>query len=243
MSGKKISDVSDELLIQPSQGGIELIKTPSSNYNAQNSIANIFKLPFCVYFLNTQSVNQKLNEEAVDACGYTSLTKAIGKSISDVVEPESAKRVVRYHQDVMHSHQLKIFEEDLQRKNDLNFQCLTILLPWHNQHALLGVLGFSIIIGKHSLSDSLLKLSHLGLLQPNSKLVLPGAMVDQYFLSQREHECLKYFASGKTIKQIAQFLKLSPRTVEHYIENVKNKMGVSTKTELAIKYLKNYPTG
>jgi len=51
-------------------------------------------------------------------------------------------------------------------------------------------------------------------------------------LSKREQECLSKVALGLTIREIAISLGLSPRTVEHYIENMRNKIGCSKKTEI-----------
>ena len=48
-------------------------------------------------------------------------------------------------------------------------------------------------------------------------------------LSNREIECIKFIVKGFTIKQIARELQLSPRTVEHHINNIKNKVGLTTK--------------
>ncbi len=45
----------------------------------------------------------------------------------------------------------------------------------------------------------------------------------KYNLSKREQECLFYVLREKTAKQIAKILGLSFRTVEFYIENIKNK--------------------
>lgn len=43
-------------------------------------------------------------------------------------------------------------------------------------------------------------------------------------LSRRETECIIYLTSGLSIKEVARKLLLSPRTVETYIGNVKNKL-------------------
>ena len=51
-------------------------------------------------------------------------------------------------------------------------------------------------------------------------------------LSQREKECLKLMIRGNTAKQIAHLLHLSPRTVESYFENMKNKLSCFSKQEL-----------
>ncbi len=43
------------------------------------------------------------------------------------------------------------------------------------------------------------------------------------FLSGREMECVQHLMAGKSTKEIAKFLTLSPRTVEFYINNIKRK--------------------
>lgn len=53
--------------------------------------------------------------------------------------------------------------------------------------------------------------------------------------TSREIDCIQYTIQGKSAKQIASLLNLSTRTVENYIENIKNKMRVHTKYELIAK--------
>ena len=57
-------------------------------------------------------------------------------------------------------------------------------------------------------------------------------------LTARESEVLKGLAHGKRIKEIARDLKISPRTVESYIDNIKNKIGVSYNSQLVDFYHK-----
>jgi DNA-binding CsgD family transcriptional regulator len=51
-------------------------------------------------------------------------------------------------------------------------------------------------------------------------------------LSKREKECLVLLKQGHSYQAIGMQLKLSARTVEHYIESVKNKLGLETRAEL-----------
>ncbi|MFA6060557.1 MAG: helix-turn-helix transcriptional regulator [Taibaiella sp.] len=51
-------------------------------------------------------------------------------------------------------------------------------------------------------------------------------------LSLRESECLFFLLHGYTTKMIANLLGLSSRTIETYIENIKNKFGCNSKSEL-----------
>lgn len=55
---------------------------------------------------------------------------------------------------------------------------------------------------------------------------------NHFHLTKREIECLSYLLRGKTFKEIALTLKLSPRTVECHINNIKEKVGAHTKSEL-----------
>ena len=55
-------------------------------------------------------------------------------------------------------------------------------------------------------------------------------------LSDREFECLKLLSSAKSIKSIARKLKLSPRTVESYLINTKNKLNCQTTNEMLDLY-------
>lgn len=54
----------------------------------------------------------------------------------------------------------------------------------------------------------------------------------RYQFTQREIECLPLLIKGCTSKQIAEFLEISHRTVEDYVNNIKHKMNVETKNEL-----------
>jgi DNA-binding CsgD family transcriptional regulator len=54
-------------------------------------------------------------------------------------------------------------------------------------------------------------------------------------LSDRETECLTWMARGKTNWEISEILRLSEKTIESYLENVKAKFGVYTKTQVVVK--------
>lgn len=51
-------------------------------------------------------------------------------------------------------------------------------------------------------------------------------------ITEREMECLFYTVGGRTAKETAKLLALSPRTIEHYLDNLKSKFNCSTKSEL-----------
>jgi DNA-binding CsgD family transcriptional regulator len=57
------------------------------------------------------------------------------------------------------------------------------------------------------------------------------------YLTDRQIGCLYHLVMGKTIKQTAEALKLSPRTVEHYLEAIKLKLGCRSRSDLISKAL------
>lgn len=52
-------------------------------------------------------------------------------------------------------------------------------------------------------------------------------------LSRREHDVAEYFSAGKTYKEVAKSLALSPATVRNHLNTIYFKLGIDNKTELA----------
>lgn len=67
-------------------------------------------------------------------------------------------------------------------------------------------------------------------LQKINKNPLPIELYQSF--SSREMECLAWLLKGQTARQIGEHLHLSARTVEGYLENIKNKLGCTSKTEI-----------
>jgi DNA-binding NarL/FixJ family response regulator len=51
-------------------------------------------------------------------------------------------------------------------------------------------------------------------------------------LTKRELDVLKCLLTGCTVKEAARDIELSPKTVEHYLDNIKAKIGANKKSEL-----------
>lgn len=68
--------------------------------------------------------------------------------------------------------------------------------------------------------------------------LLYSESVDAPTLSKRQKDCLYFAVLGYTMKEISIELGLSPKTVEHYINNVKNKLKCSSRSMLIQKALR-----
>jgi DNA-binding NarL/FixJ family response regulator len=87
-----------------------------------------------------------------------------------------------------------------------------------------------------------LKLHYLGNAGPNEFLLrlakeagsdLSAELSSEFGLTTREGEVLSWLAKGKTNRDIAQILGLSPRTVDKHLEQIYAKLGVENRTAAA----------
>lgn len=62
---------------------------------------------------------------------------------------------------------------------------------------------------------------------------------NKFGLTLRESECVFLLIRGKSAKEIGVLLSLSKRTIESYIENIKNKMDCKNKAEILVKAVLN----
>lgn len=62
-----------------------------------------------------------------------------------------------------------------------------------------------------------------------SKYPLGGKLTGQY-LTNREAECMGLLATGHTMRTAAKAMKISSRTVECYLANIKERFGIPSKS-------------
>ena len=71
----------------------------------------------------------------------------------------------------------------------------------------------------------------------NAKYYKIKQLQQQFSLSCRETQCLELILQNKIAKEIANFLNLTTRTVETYIDNLKRKLHCHSKNEIMMKFL------
>jgi len=105
-----------------------------------------------------------------------------------------------------------------------------------------GVPAIHSIPLKPNLPTMRLELSHVGQIGPDETLLrlLEGGLGDEQetlkvklTLTQREAEVLLWIARGKSNRDIADILMLSPRTVNKHLEQIYAKLGVENRTSAA----------
>src|ERR1700742_2877156 len=87
-----------------------------------------------------------------------------------------------------------------------------------------------------------LRLQYMGKLAPNEFLLRlakgsggdpPAEFSSELGSTAREGEVLSWLSKGKTNRDIAQILGLSPRTVDKHLEQIYSKLGVENRTAAA----------
>ena len=90
-------------------------------------------------------------------------------------------------------------------------------------------------------ANDTLRLQYMGKLGPNEFLLrlakdtaeTPAEFSSELGLTAREGEVLSWLSKGKTNRDIAQILGLSPRTVDKHLEQIYSKLGVENRTAAA----------
>ncbi|MDR3477204.1 MAG: LuxR C-terminal-related transcriptional regulator [Gammaproteobacteria bacterium] len=237
-----LSDLDPNLIIMRVNQGIKLVKPGSAEAKAQSTqavhtVASLSELPFNFYFLNLEGETRHMNQQSVEICGFKSDEDSRGKSLYDVSDAESAKKLIDNCNEVIAENRIKIFEELNVRNDGVSLQFLSVKAPWYNDNdEIVGIFGCSIVLGQQSLAESLLQIAQLGLLSsPNvvvSNTVIPEKSHNNETLSDRESLCVLHLCKGFTMKEIAKIIGLSPKTVETYIDRAKQKFKCRNKAEL-----------
>jgi len=241
--------IHDELHIIRYKQGVQLVEADYQGPQPLlHTVGSIKQQPFSFYFLNTQGATVTINEEGARICGFDSAEDSLGKSLRDVSSPESADKLILNCTEVINNHEIKIYDEENIRQDDVNLQFLSIKSPWYDALGEInGVMGCSIVLGQHSLSESLTKITELGVfdtsaITPKKNITAEDITVNNVHLTPREIQCLRLTVKGYTAKMIARQLDISYRTVEEYLLNVRIKMGASSKSELIQMTLDNFLT-
>lgn len=240
------------LLIHPESkiidafSGIRVIAPSNNNSLIQpetnRTIDSIFKLPFNFYFLDKASAILHINEIAANYCSFNSKEDAIGRSMSDVCSKESVKVILEHDQETIRKKELIIVEEYWDRSDNFKVGGISVKLPWYSdREEVIGVFGFT-MIGSYTYAYIVHLANRIGLPFLAKKIAQfaafnPEAKIYGTALTARQAECMYFLIRGKSAKEIGRILTLSSRTIETYLENLKDKLkcqGTAELIEMAI---------
>ncbi|EKD74207.1 MAG: putative transcriptional regulator [uncultured bacterium] len=243
--GTKWLDTSEELHIFRSGNGIRLIRPDRKRkhlyllHDTGETVGGLLQFPCNIYFLDRNSTLQNINERTTINCGFNSVRDAIGRTIRDVADKRSAEMLISNDKIVVTQNKIHISDDNYLSKQHTNHTAISMKFPLYKNNQVIGILGCSVVVGKQSLSDSLNKITSLGLLSKPRTIhtILPGTKINDTYLSKRETEIINLLVHGKTAKDAAIALNLSKRTVENYLANIKSKLNINSKSELIEKLI------
>ncbi|WP_213772153.1 response regulator transcription factor [Bradyrhizobium sp. dw_78] len=135
----------------------------------------------------------------------------------------------------------KLLSDNLAAGADDDLELPASMLQWLEQ-AQKGKAGSKSQTTVSFPSNEQLQLQYMGKLGPNEFLLrlakdatpdLPARFSSELGLTTREGEVLSWLSKGKTNRDIAQILGLSPRTVDKHLEQIYAKLGVENRTAAA----------
>src|SRR5690606_15287769 len=109
------------------------------------------------------------------------------------------------------------------------------LQPWLARppgNAPLTLTGLDLPLSIHHVQE-LPEGGHLLRLQEGSTTAPDARLREQLNLTARESEVLLWISNGKTNREIAEILDMSPRTVNKHLEQIFRKLGVENRTAAA----------
>lgn len=236
---EKLLDTSNELLVYRYKSGIKLLKPPvlichPNEHLTRHTVKNLLAMPFSVYFDNHDAVIQRLNAHNVELCGFDSEKQATGKSYFKRFTTSTAHCLLQYDREAMKNETTKIYEENIQYNNQAKTErLLSVKMPWYNaENKVVGLFGCCIFLDKDPIADFLTSMTEMGLFSTVENKIIDN---EKFFLPKQQKICATYLLQGLTNTEIALKMHLSRRTIESYIETLKNKFHCRNKTQLILK--------
>lgn len=231
-------DTSQELILYPFMSGVRLVAPEKiRNPERYRRLADTFAMPCNVYLMNACSEMLNLNQTCAENNGFDTPSTLLGCSVFDLsISREDAMKTISEDRNVLYSRKM-IINSMTVNVNEENFNYLSFKLPiLGNDAKVLGILGYSILVGIQPLDQILTSIYDIGLMSiPVPQMLSPAEQyknIGDIQLTGRQSEILYYIVRGHNSPQIAARLSLSCRTVEHHIENIRHKFNAIDKNQL-----------
>lgn len=170
------------------------------------------------------------NSRQAQTLNFSKADDIIGLSSFDLYNEKSAEQIALNDFETLESTNAKFFIEPADTRDGQEYIAISCKKPIYSQMGKkIGLMGASLVINAREYEERYF--SHQSLFNNDR---IPK---NNDHLSPRQIQCLICLVQGMTQKQIAQKTRLSTRTVEHYLDTVKNKLNCATRYELISKAL------
>jgi len=200
----------------------------------------IFHIPGLAAVKDLNSIYQRITPDLVDVLGWRNSEQCIGKTDHDLPckASESAEFYIEQDKKVIEKPAPLASLEVQQYADGWKLLMCERRPIKNNNDEVIALFSYGINCSKRHLAKDYWSLYHI------DKKFFNNATPVSYILSQshsplnlteKQEICLFYLIRGKSVKEIGQLLKLSPRTVESHIDAMKLKLYCEKKSQLIEK--------
>lgn len=184
-------------------------------------------LSVSVYCKDNKGIYLEVNDVFVNTSAM-GRSEIIGKKDKALIWGEQASQIEMNDQEVIYSKKPKTTIEIVKSFGKTDNTFLSQKIPMINEFGkVTGIFCCSI-----NLTEQNNKNSNNSLTLTSTILSCPQLHLAMQGLTSRETQIVQFIKKGFTNKEIGVTCRISTRTVEHHIENIKNKFGVSSKFAL-----------
>jgi DNA-binding CsgD family transcriptional regulator len=188
--------------------------------------------PFHLYWKDRDGKYLANNDTQAQHSGYRESRDLIGLTDYDLAWSTSAPSLRNNDMKVMKLRSPETFLESGMLQDNFMVYSFSAKIPLLTKSMKAdGMLGLSLIFTLEQFPEFLMLLLSG---QNNSYISM-----EIFSLTQRQLDCVYYLILGMTLKEIGCALHLSHKTVEHYLNNIKDKLKCKSRTELIKKALKH----
>lgn len=234
------SKISNELQVVRYKSGIKLMRP---NVNNKLALSDLLNQSFNVFIQDLSYNILEANESCWANCGFDSRRKVIGKNLIELYDNKAMMDSVLKNNEVIIKQEKNIFaNEHMQLDDGTEINTLSLKFPWYDENnVLIGLIGCALPVNNANVNGVAKSLNYLNAYLLDSYATNFSITVNPpYALTPRERDVVKYIIRGKTLRETARLLNLSKRTIESYFENVKNKIGVYSKSEVIDKLYEHF---
>lgn len=181
------------------------------------------------------------NKKYLECAGYKNVKKITGKTDCDLVWQQYSDIYHQQENDILKGKTYAALYPG-KRADESNTIYLSKKYPWVNEDGfVIGIISYGLEL--QSTSADLKFLFDQSIISPGTGFPIQDSIdfsqsiENPYKLTNRQLDCLFYLVKGMTIKEIAKTLDLSPKTVEHYLDAIKIKLGCNSRSTLITKAL------
>lgn len=219
-----------------------LEKKPKRKYGKQKfniDVESLLWLPgnVAVFWKNKEGCYLGCNDVAAKSIRLNSRHDIVDKSNFDLLlHQEEARLMQEGDMKVMNTRQPMQFNY-IYTNTDKKIELLSFKAPLYDENGkIAGVYGIDHFLTIHDVDKLIYALTDLPINKKHIKKNHTKCNVSE-LLTKRQCECLYLLVRGKTMKQIANELNISSKTVEHYLDAIKIKLNCYSRSELIEKAL------